>query len=162
MFTRGGLLAARRRAARYHEIRDDDLNGLVVLVERRRSHLDYSLSLTGPRGPHLQDLALDAQLIPGSHGSWPAELVSPGAHDAAGGFEVALDQEPHGDRGRVPTTGGQSSEDRVARGFLVEMERLRVELGAACSDSLLVDPHPAGAKGLPAGTVFEASPNHAH
>ena len=81
-------------------------------------------------------------LIPGSHGSWPAELVSPSAHDAAGGFEVALDQEPHGDRGRVPTTGGQSSEDRVARGFFVEMERLRIELGAECLDPLPVDPHP--------------------
>ncbi len=37
------LLAVLRRAARYHQIRDDDLNGLVVLVERRRSHLDQSL-----------------------------------------------------------------------------------------------------------------------
>src|SRR2546426_5087452 len=98
MLTHVGLLAALRRAARYHEIRDDDLNGLVVLVERRRSHLDQSLIWTGPRGPHLEDLALDPQLIPGSHGSWPAELVSPGAHDAARGFEVAFDQEPHGDR----------------------------------------------------------------
>src|SRR2546426_5941267 len=92
MFTHVGLLATLRRAARYDEVRDDDLNGLVVLVERRRSHLDQSLIWTGPRGPHLEDLALDAQLISGSHGSWPAELVSPGAHDAAGGFEVALDQ----------------------------------------------------------------------
>src|SRR6059036_1582818 len=162
MFTHVGLRAALRRAARYYEIRDDDLNGLVVLVERRRSHLDQSLIWTGPRGPHLEDLALDAQLIPGSHGSWPAELVSPGAHDAASGFEVALDQEPHGDRGRVPTTGGQPSEDRVARGFLVEMERLRIELGAECLDSLRVNPHPTGAKGLPGGKVFEESPNHVH
>src|SRR3989475_8928093 len=162
MFTHVGLLATLRRAARYDEVRDDDLNGLVVLVERRRSHLDQSLIWTGPRGPHLEDLALDAHLISGSHGSWPAELVSPGAHDAAGGFEVALDQEPHGDRGRVPTTGGQSSEDRVARGFLVEMERLRIELGAECPDSLLVDPHPTGANDLPDGKVFEESPNHVH
>src|SRR2546430_7366467 len=101
MLTHVGLLAALRRAARYHEIRDDDLNGLVVLVERRRSHLDQSLIWTGPRGPHLEDLALDPQLIPGSHGSWPAELVSPGAHDAARGVEGALHQEPHGDRGRA-------------------------------------------------------------
>src|SRR2546422_1766675 len=71
MFTHVGLRAALRRPARHHEIRDDDLNGLVVLV-------------------------------------------------AAGGFEGALDEEPHGDRGRVPTTGGQSSEDRVARGFRSE------------------------------------------
>src|SRR5713226_20907 len=53
-------------------------------------------------------------------------------------------------------------EYRVARGFLVEMERLGIELGAECLDSLLVDPHPAGAKGLPDGKVFEESPNHAH
>src|SRR5437870_11883653 len=129
MFTHVGLLATLRRAARYHEVRDDDLNGLVGLVERRRSHLDQSLIWTRPRGPHLQDLALDAQLIPGSHGSWPAELVSPGAHDAAGGFEVALDQQPHGDRGRVPTTGGQSAGGRGARGFLRGMGPRRIGRG---------------------------------
>src|SRR2546428_13823921 len=114
MLTHVGLRAALRRAARYHEIRDDDLNGLVVLVERRRSHLDQSLIWTGPRGPHLEHLALDPQLIPGSHGSWPAELVSPGAHDAAGGVEGAPDQEPHGGRGPGPTTGGPSPGDRGA------------------------------------------------
>src|SRR6266705_7102321 len=153
MFTHVGLLAALRLAARYHEIRDDDLNGLVVLVERRRSHLDQSLSWTGPRGPHLEDLALDAQLIPGSHGSWPAELVSPGAHDAAGGFEVALDQEPHGDRGRVPTASRQPTEYCVARCVLVEMEWLRIGLGAKRLDSLLVDLQPARAKRLADGKV---------
>src|SRR5437899_11752333 len=136
MFTHVGLRAARRRAARYHEVRDDDLNGLVVLVERRRSHLDQPLIWTGPRGPHLEDLDLNAQLIPGSHGSWPAELVSPGAHDAAGGFEVALDQEPHRDRGRVPTTRGQSSEEGVRRGLSVESEGLRYELGGKALDSI--------------------------
>src|SRR6267378_3505333 len=124
MFTHVGLLAALRWAARYHEIRDDDLNGLVVLVERRRSHLDQPLIGTRPRGPHLENLALGAQRISRPNRPWPAELVGAGAHDAAGGFEVAVDQEPHGDGGRMPTTGGQSSEDCVAGGFLVGMERL--------------------------------------
>src|SRR5439155_375033 len=45
-----GLLAALRRSARYHEIRDDDLNGLIVLVERRRSHLDPLLVDPQPTG----------------------------------------------------------------------------------------------------------------
>jgi len=45
-FTYIGLPAALRRTAPYYEIRDDDLNGLVVLVERRRSHLDQSLIWT--------------------------------------------------------------------------------------------------------------------
>src|SRR5439155_6696177 len=142
MFTYVGLLAALRRAAPYHEIRDDDLNGLVVLVERRRSHLDQPLIWTRPRGPHLEDLALDPQLISGPHGPWPAELVGASAHDAAGGFEVAFDQEPHGDGRGVPTAGGEPAEYRFARGFRVEMERLRIELGTECLDALLVDPHP--------------------
>src|SRR3989454_546480 len=68
-----------------HEVRDDDLNGLVFLVERRRSHLDQSLIRTRPRRPYLEHLALGPQLIPRSHGLWPAELVEAGAHDAAGG-----------------------------------------------------------------------------
>src|SRR6267142_1071184 len=42
------------------------------------------------------------------------------------------------------------------------MEGLRIELGAECLDSLLVDAHPTGAKGLPDGEVFEESPNHRH
>jgi hypothetical protein len=42
------------------------------------------------------------------------------------------------------------------------MKRLRIELGAECLDSLLVDPQPTGAKGLPDGKVFEESPNHLH
>jgi hypothetical protein len=32
-----------RRAPRYDEIPDGDLNDLAVLIERRRSHLDQSL-----------------------------------------------------------------------------------------------------------------------
>jgi hypothetical protein len=57
----------------------------------------------------------------------------------------------------VPTAGGQSAEYRVARGVLVEMERLRVELGAKSLDSLFVDQQPTGAKGLPDDKVFEVS-----
>src|SRR3989442_10943374 len=66
MFTHVGLLATLRRAARYHEIRDDDLNGLVVLVERRRSHLDQSLIWTGPRGPD-RGRSSRGDRLPGGH-----------------------------------------------------------------------------------------------
>jgi hypothetical protein len=106
-------------------------------------------------------LALDAQLIPRSQGSWPAELVGPGAHDAAGRSEVAVDQQPHADRGGVPSASGQPTEYCVARGVLVEMERLRIEPGSEGLDSLLVDPQPTRAKGLPDAEVFEKSASHA-
>src|SRR5262249_23250019 len=139
---------------------DGDLNRLVVLIERRRSHLDQSLMRTRPRRPYLEDLGLDAEIITGPHGSCPAEFVEARADDAASGPEVALDQQPHRDGGGVPAAGSQSAEYRVARGFLVEMERLRVELGGERLDSLLVDLQPTGAERLPDGEVFEIALLH--
>jgi hypothetical protein len=56
------------------------------------------------------------------------------------GLELALDQEPHADRGGVPTAGGQSAEEGVARGLLVEMEGPRIEVGGDGLDPLCVDP----------------------
>jgi len=51
--------------------------------------------------------------------------------------------------------GGQAAEDRVARGVLIEMERLGIELGGKGLDSLLVDRQRTGAKDLADGKVFE-------
>jgi hypothetical protein len=62
----------------------------------------------------------------------------------------------------VPATGGQSSEDRVARGVLVEMEWLRIELGAKRLDALLVDRPPTRAKRPAGGEVFEISAGQFH
>jgi len=100
------------------------------------------------------------QLISGSHGVCPAEFFKAGAYDAAGGSDITLDQQPHSDRGGVPTAGGQPAKYRVARGFLVEMEWLRIKLGSKSFDSLFVDQQPAGAKGLSNGKVFEISVSH--
>src|SRR5882762_4172883 len=99
-----GLFEERRRrplsgTARHHEIADGDLHGLAVLVQRRRAQLDQALVRTRLRRPHFEHFALEMQLIPGTHGARPAELVEAGADDAAGGPQFALDQEPHGERG---------------------------------------------------------------
>ncbi len=67
---RGPLFAA----ARHDEIADMDLHGLAVLVQRCRPHLDQALVRTRLRRPHLEDFALDTQLIPGPHGQRPAEI----------------------------------------------------------------------------------------
>jgi len=48
----------------------------------------------------------------------------------------------------VPTARGQSAEDRVARGRLVEMERLRIKLGGEGFDPLRSDRQPPGPEGL--------------
>ncbi len=48
----------------------------------------------------------------------------------------------HRDRGGVPAAGGQSSENRVSRRHLIEIERLGVELCGEREYSLLVDVQP--------------------
>jgi len=48
----------------------------------------------------------------------------------------------------------------VACCVLIEMEWLRIELGAKRLDSLLVDLQPTGAKRLADGKVFEISASH--
>jgi len=70
------LFAALRRAAPYHEIRDDDLNGLVVLVERRRSHLDQSLIWTDLDGRTARTSLSVRNSSPAAR-AWPANSSAP-------------------------------------------------------------------------------------
>ena len=97
-------------AAPHDKVADEDLHGFAVLVQRRRSNLHQPLVQTRLRRPHLEHFALDAQLIPRTHGPWPAALLKASTDNAASGCEIALDQEPHGDRGGVPPAGGHSAE----------------------------------------------------
>src|SRR5262249_38155709 len=89
--------------------------------------------------PHLDHLVLNTQLIAGAHWVRPAKFVEAGAHDATSGLELALDQEPHGERRRVPTARRQSAEDAVTGGIVIEMERLRIELGSEALDPITLD-----------------------
>src|SRR3979490_701922 len=101
------------------------------------------------------------QLIPGTHGARPAELVEAGADDAAGGLQLALDQQPHGERGGMPAARRQAAEDRATRRRLVQIEGVRLEFGGETLDPLLLDPQPPGAEGLSYGKVLEISRCHA-
>src|SRR4029450_649465 len=83
------------------------------------------------------------------HASMPAPTMPPR------GREMALDQEPHGDRGGVPPAGGQSAEDGVARRCLIEMEGLWIEGGGKSGDLLRVDPQSPGAERVPHSKIFE-------
>jgi hypothetical protein len=60
----------------------------------------------------------------------PLGIVEPGANDTARGLELALDQEPHGESRRMPTSCRQPLENCVLRGLVVEMERLRINRAA--------------------------------
>src|SRR5262245_11015059 len=149
-----------RHAARHHEVGDEDLHGFTVLIERRRPHLEQPLVWTRLRRPHLEHFTLDAQLIPRTHGPWPAALLNAGTDNAASRREIALDQQPHGDRSSVPPTGGQSAKYGVACRRLVEVEGLRIECSGKGLDLLCVDPQPPGAERLPHGKIFKIVLSH--
>src|SRR3977135_2003272 len=108
-----------------------------------------------PRRSHLEHFTFDMELIPRPYGPRPTELVESGAHAAAGGGGVALDQKPHGDSRGMPAARRQPAEDSAPRGVLVEMEWLRIEFGGESLDLLLVDPQSPGTEGLPYREVFE-------
>ena len=86
------------------------------------------------------NFTFDMELIPRPYGPRPTELVESGAHDAADGLDLALDQQPHGDSRGMPAARRQPAEDSVPRGVLVEMEWLRIEFGGESLDLLLVNP----------------------
>jgi hypothetical protein len=48
--------------------------------------------------PHLEDFALDVQLIAWPHRTRPADLIEAGSYDPAYGLEFAFNQEARGDR----------------------------------------------------------------
>src|SRR5215216_7675670 len=90
------------------------------------------------------------------------EIYTLSLHDALpilfGGLKLALHQEPHGDRRRMPAARGQPAEHGAGGRFVVEMKRLRIEFGGKGLDPLRVNRRPAGAVRLPGREVLEVSP----
>src|SRR2546427_767193 len=137
--------------------------GVYRLPDRHSKYLARKTAIpfrAGFRGPHLENFALEVELIPGPHGARPAELVEPRADDSGSRFELALHQEPHGHRRGVPAARRQPPEYRAARGPFVEMEGLRVEFGGEGLDPFLFDAQTPGPEGLPHREVFEISSGH--
>src|SRR5215471_11745294 len=148
------------RPAWHNQARHQHLHSLAVLIERGGSDLDQPLLGTRLRWAHLDNLALDPQFITRAHRVRPTEFVEASADDATSGFELALDQEPHGERRRVPAARRQAAEYAVAGGVLVEMERLRIELGGKALDPIAVDAGATRTVGLANGKVLEKSRGH--
>ena len=102
--------------------------GFVILIVGGGAHPDRAAIGTGLRGPHFEYFAFGMQFVAGAHRLRPTERVEANAENAACRFEVAIDHEAHGQRGRVPAAGGQSAERRFLRRIFVEMIGLRIEL----------------------------------
>src|SRR5688572_24770685 len=84
------------------EASDGDLHGLVLLIERRGLHSDDTLIRTRLRRPNLEHFDVEMQSVVRASGARPAKLVEPRADDTARRLELALHEQTHGHRRRVP------------------------------------------------------------
>src|SRR6476660_4657248 len=100
------------------------------------------------------------QFITGMHRPWPAEFIEAQPDDAAGGFELTLDQEPHGHGSGVPAARCESAKNGPARRLVVEMKRLRIELFGEVNRSRRLDAQPGRPVGLPDREDFEMVHGH--
>jgi hypothetical protein len=82
------------------------------------------------------------------------------SNDAAGRFDLAVDQKSHGKSRRMPAACRQPSEDRIPRRVLVEMEWLGIEFSSESLDLRLVYPQSPRTEGLPHRKVFEIPSTH--
>src|SRR5438445_3421545 len=78
---------------------------IAVLIERGRPYLDQPLLGTRLRWAHLDDLALDSQFVSRAYRVRPAKFIEACTDNASCGLKLALNQEPHGERRRVPAAG---------------------------------------------------------
>src|SRR5262249_29418769 len=88
------------------------------------------------------------------------EFFKTGTDYTASRLDLAVNQQAHCHCGGVPAARGQPMEDRPARRLLIEVERLRIELGRECLSPFFVDADLAGAKGLSDGEVLEIALGH--
>ena len=130
------MFLLKTRDGAHDQIAQRHLHKFVVLTQRRGPDLDDSLVGTRLRGSYFEHFAFDPKLIPWPNRSWPAEFVKAGADDAASGFEIAVDQEAHRDRGGVPAARSETAKYRLGGGPFVEMKRLRIEFGGKALDAV--------------------------
>jgi hypothetical protein len=74
------------------------------------------------------------------HQPRPFQYVAARADNAARRLELALIEETHGERRGVPAARREAAQDRALRGFLIEMEWLRIEFGGKGFYPRSIDP----------------------
>ncbi len=107
-------------------IGDEGLHDFAILIVGRVPNTDEADLRPRLRRTRFDDFTFDPQHIAGPDGLRPTKFIDPAADHAAGWPEVAVDDEPHRRRHRVPAACRQSCEEGGLGNFLVEVERLRI------------------------------------
>ena len=125
---RRSVLAGSGWTTRNEQIADISLHLLAALIERRRAHPDKSPIGLRFGWTHLEHLSLGVEVVAGSNWPRPTQFVDTNSQDTVGWPELAVDKQTHSQRRGMPAACGQSSEDCFARGLVVEVVRLGIEL----------------------------------
>jgi uncharacterized protein (TIGR03435 family) len=110
---------------------------LAFLIERGVSYSHDSLIGFGPRRDDLDDFAFHVQDVAGARGARPFDFASQADGSRGEGQASLGDNQTHGDRGGVPSAGGQALKNAGLGGGFVQVEGLRIELCRKGFDSLL-------------------------
>src|SRR5262249_26383514 len=111
-------------------------------------------------GTNVEDFALDAQLVARPYRLGPPHLLEAGADNSPGRPELTVDQQPHGQSGRMPAAGCEAAENRISRGIIIEMKRLGIELRGESLDLIGINAQSDRHEPLPDREVIEVAPVH--
>ena len=104
---------------------------------------------------HFEDLRFGVQVVAGPNRARPAQLIDTNSQDTVSRLEVAIDKQTHGQSRGMPAACCQSSENRFARGVVVEVVRLWIELPGERDNLVIVYPQTGSAIDLTCGIVLE-------
>jgi hypothetical protein len=94
------------------------------LVERDRSNPQGSIRTIRLWRKRFEYFRLDTYLVTRVYGTQPPQFVDAGTHDPARGPEIAVYQQAHRCRSRVPSADGQGAKYGTLGGVFIEMKRL--------------------------------------
>ena len=124
--------------ARNEGDRGEGIDRVAILVIGRPLHQNGALRL-GPGGLQVDHFAFEGKQIAGSHRQQPAQTVDFKTNQGMGPKRTRLKRKAHGNGSGVPSRRRQAFEHGFLRSIVVEMKRLRIELGGELLDFLFGD-----------------------
>ena len=114
-------------------------NDLALLVQRLDLHRDEPHFRAVARYALVQDRAAQRQPVAWTQRLFPAQFVDPRRAERGGARQPLIEIDPHHQGAGVPARGAEPAEHRMLRGFLVEMEGLRIVGGREPDDLVFRD-----------------------
>jgi hypothetical protein len=94
---------------------------------------------TASGNPCFRDIDIEREIVARPQRRQPAQLIDPRRAQRGGAADKAVEHHPHHDRAQMPARTREAAQHRALCGLVVEMHRLRIELGGEGKDLLARD-----------------------